>query len=187
MWRSALRSTSPVVYTAPATHASASPAATSLCANSRADPVSFWMERSPACATASAVAGPSTTSIGTAMPLFAISLAAEMIRSSPLSGNTIRQWSAVARRRICSTNVTSVARFRRVDSSLTEAGRSVFGPDRPVLELLRQRFCHSRMDETVQISTVLSHLAHDTRADVRGFDRRDHEHRLEILGHMPVH
>src|SRR5258706_12604330 len=121
------------------------------------------------------------------MPIFAISLAAEMIRSSPLSGNTIRRWSTVARRRICSTNVTSVARFRRVDSSLTEAGRSVFGPDRPVLELLRQRFRHCRMDETVQISAVLSYLAHDTRADVRGFDRRDHKHRLEILGHMPVH
>jgi hypothetical protein len=41
-----------------------------------------------------------------AMPARAISLAAAMIRSSPLSGNTIRRSSAAARSRILSIKLT---------------------------------------------------------------------------------
>src|SRR5438045_2680234 len=43
------------------------------------------------------------------------------------------------------------------------------------------------MNQPFEVSVMLSDFAHDARADVRGLDRRDHEHSLEILRHVPVH
>ena len=34
---------------------------------------------------------------------------------------------------------------------------------------------------------MLGDFTHDTGADVGGFHRRNHEHRLEVLGHVPIH
>src|SRR4051794_38186683 len=43
------------------------------------------------------------------------------------------------------------------------------------------------MDQSAEVAAVLRYLSDHARADVRRLYRRNHEYRLEVFRHVPVH